>query len=193
MKKSLFVMFAAASCIGFTGNAMAADTPVAYLGSSAGGSAYGSSFSSENARANGGVTGGYDVVSFATQNMNESNSRNSKDNNEISVNDLMSIANGNGCHSQSAGCTAGTWTASSGLFSGKIGDDSGVVSGAIGGESLASVARVGTDMSVATAEHQSAASIATSGAGTTGMAINTGHAVSQYSDLGNGSAITAAF
>lgn len=194
MKKTAIIMLAAAG-IGISGIASAADSPVVYLGSSAGGSAYGTSYSAENAKADGGIAGNYSVTSFATQ--NSASMFGGKDNRDKDdapgYENLLSLAKGNGCQSHDSGCSAGTWTASSGLFAGSIGNDGGNIIGAIGGESLASVAKIGTDMSVANAEHQSAASIATSGAGTTGIAVNGGHAVSRYSDLGNGSGIVAAF
>jgi hypothetical protein len=186
MKKSLLVMLAATSFMGFAGHAMAADSPVAYLGSTAGGSAYGSAFSSENAKAEAGASGGYESSSFASQNAG-------KHNDYYGMPSIMSIGEGRGCMNDVQGCSAGTVTTTAGMFKGRIGDDSGVVSGYTGGESLASVAKVGADMTVATAEHQSAASMATSGAGTTGIAVNEGYAVSHYSDLANGSAITAAY
>jgi hypothetical protein len=187
MKKTMFALLAAAGCLGFAGTAMATDSPVAYVGSDAGGSAYGNAFSSENLNANGGVRGSYEVTSFASQNVKDYNN-----NPCVGYNDLMSIADGRGSKLNSCD-SAGTVTASSGNFSGKIGADSGMVSGFTGGESLATVANIGTTTTVASAQHQSTATMATSGAGSTGMAVNSGFAVSHYSDLGNGSAITAAY
>jgi hypothetical protein len=183
MKRNTIATIAAAAIIAFSGNASAADSPVAYLGSTAGGSAYGSAFSSENANAFGAVEGGYTVASIATQNAGRN----------FDLMDFNDNRRGNDyCIPSGAGCSAGTATASYGAFGGQIGKDGGVVSGYTGGESLASVAKIGADMDIASAEHHSIATMATSGAGTKGQAVNTGFAVSQYSNNSNGSAYTAA-
>ena len=177
MKKMMIAALAVAG-FGFSLNAMAADSAVQYVGSTAGGSAYGSAFSTENANANGGVGGGYSVNSSASQNMNGGYDQPSLLRNQCCSNVGTDFAN--------------TSTYSNGSIDGQIGRDSGVVSGYTGGESLASVANVGQTMTVATAEHHAVASMATSGANSNGYADNSGSASSVYNSLGNGSASTYA-
>lgn len=189
MKKSTLAALAAISSFAIAGPAMAEDSPVAYLGTTAGGSAYGSAFSSEHADAVGFTSGAYSVQSVASQNVavkqnddKKSDRKGDNDNHTIKLTDFIGKCTDLGeCASQTASLSAGS-------FSGTIGPDGGLASGYTGGESIAQISKLGTDVTIATAEHHALSSMATSGAGSYGTANNSGFAVSKYNSDSNGTA-----